>query len=72
MDLWTEQLPKEFFEIRKKKDEIEGVVEQVIRPTGLVDPVVEVRPTKHQIDDLINEIQEKVKKKLIDANPAGV
>ena len=28
-------------------------VEQVIRPTGLVDPLVEVRPSKHQIDDLI-------------------
>lgn len=31
-------------------------VEQVIRPTGLVDPVIEVRPTAHQIDDLLNEI----------------
>lgn len=33
------------------------VVEQIIRPTGLVDPVVEVRPTNHQIDDLLNEIR---------------
>ncbi len=33
------------------------VVEQVIRPTGLVDPEVEVRPSKHQIDDLIAEIR---------------
>jgi excinuclease ABC subunit B len=32
-------------------------VEQVIRPTGLVDPVVEVRPTKGQIDDLLREIK---------------
>lgn len=32
------------------------VVEQIIRPTGLVDPVVEVRPIKGQIDDLLNEI----------------
>ncbi|MBQ3427405.1 MAG: excinuclease ABC subunit UvrB [Clostridia bacterium] len=32
------------------------VAEQVIRPTGLLDPVVEVRPTEHQIDDLIGEI----------------
>ncbi|HAL55387.1 MAG TPA: excinuclease ABC subunit B [Bacteroidetes bacterium] len=32
-------------------------VEQVIRPTGLVDPLVEVRPSKHQIDDLIGEIR---------------
>jgi len=36
------------------------VVEQLVRPTGLVDPVVEVRPTKHQIDDLMNEIRVRV------------
>ena len=35
----------------------EQVVEQVIRPTGLIDPVVEVRPTKGQIDDLVREIK---------------
>ncbi len=32
------------------------VAEQIIRPTGLVDPEIEVRPTRHQIDDLLNEI----------------
>jgi excinuclease ABC subunit B len=32
------------------------IVEQIIRPTGLVDPEVEVRPTKNQIDDLLNEV----------------
>ncbi|SDL69527.1 Excinuclease ABC subunit B [Corynebacterium mycetoides] len=37
-------------------------VEQVIRPTGLVDPQVEVRPTKGQIDDLIEEIRQRVSK----------
>lgn len=36
------------------------VVEQVVRPTGLVDPVVEVRPVKNQIDDLIGEIRKVV------------
>ena len=35
------------------------VAEQIIRPTGLVDPEVEVRPTRHQIDDLLNEITER-------------
>jgi excinuclease ABC subunit B len=41
----------------------EGIfVEQVIRPTGLLDPVVEVRPIKGQIDDLINEIRIKAAK----------
>ncbi|MBW7881773.1 MAG: excinuclease ABC subunit UvrB [Caldilineaceae bacterium] len=38
----------------------EQVVEQVIRPTGLLDPVVEVRPTKGQIDDLVKEIKQRV------------
>ncbi|OFW55598.1 MAG: excinuclease ABC subunit B [Actinobacteria bacterium RBG_16_64_13] len=38
------------------------VVEQLVRPTGLVDPRVEVRPTKHQIDDLMNEIRARVDK----------
>ena len=33
------------------------VVEQIIRPTGLLDPVIEVRPTKNQIDDIISEIK---------------
>lgn len=35
-------------------------VEQVIRPTGLLDPVIEVRPSKNQIDDLVEEIQSRV------------
>ncbi len=38
------------------------VVEQVIRPTGLLDPPIEVRPSLNQIDDLIEEIQQRVEK----------
>ena len=38
----------------------EGVVEQLIRPTGIVDPSIEVRPTEGQIDDLIDRIKERV------------
>jgi excinuclease ABC subunit B len=38
------------------------VVEQIIRPTGLVDPPVEIRPVKGQIDDLLHEIRERVSK----------
>ncbi|HCY06713.1 MAG TPA: excinuclease ABC subunit B [Erysipelotrichaceae bacterium] len=38
------------------------VVEQIIRPTGLLDPVVEVRPTRGQIDDICDEIDERVLK----------
>jgi len=37
------------------------VVEQIIRPTGLLDPVIEVRPCANQIDDLLDEIDERVK-----------
>lgn len=40
----------------------EQIVEQIIRPTGLVDPQVEVRPTKGQIDDLIKEIRQRVER----------
>jgi len=39
------------------------VVEQIIRPTGLLDPLVEVRPVKHQVDDLLHEIRNVVAKK---------
>lgn len=39
------------------------VVEQVIRPTGLLDPLISVRPVKNQIDDLLEEIRIRVKKK---------
>jgi excinuclease ABC subunit B len=38
---------------------VSGVVEQIIRPTGLVDPEVVVKPTKGQIDDLVHEIRER-------------
>ncbi len=41
----------------------EGViVDQVIRPTGLLDPIIEVRPSKHQIDDLMEEIVQRTEK----------
>lgn len=39
------------------------VVEQIIRPTGLLDPLIEVRPTKNQIDDLLDEVYDRIKKK---------
>ena len=44
--------------------ETEGVVvEQLIRPTGLLDPEIEVRPTENQIDDLMDEIQTRIQRK---------
>jgi len=44
-------------------EKTEGVyVEQVIRPTGLLDPIIEVRPSLNQIDDLVEEIQQRAEK----------
>ncbi|MBU1038436.1 MAG: UvrB/UvrC motif-containing protein, partial [Candidatus Omnitrophica bacterium] len=61
-DEFEELLPETIFvsatpsdyEIEKSGDRI---IEQIIRPTGLIDPPIEVRPTKGQIDDLVNEIR---------------
>ncbi|MGQ9508409.1 MAG: excinuclease ABC subunit UvrB [Thermodesulfobacteriota bacterium] len=39
------------------------VIEQIIRPTGLSDPLLEVKPAKNQVDDLLGEIQKRVKRK---------
>ena len=43
-------------------DKSEQTVEQIIRPTGLLDPTIEIKPSKGQIDDLIGEIRERIKK----------
>ncbi|MCA4896143.1 MAG: excinuclease ABC subunit UvrB [Cytophagales bacterium] len=57
--VYVSATPSEY-ELRKS----EGiVVEQIIRPTGLLDPIIDVRPSKNQIDDLLEEIDERVKKK---------
>ena len=45
-----------------EREHSEQIVEQVIRPTGLVDPTVEVKPTKGQIDDLLEEIKARTEK----------
>ena len=39
-----------------------NVVEQIIRPTGLLDPTIEVKPSQNQIDDLIEQIQNRIEK----------
>ena len=39
-----------------------NVVEQIIRPTGLLDPIIDVRQTKNQIDNLIEEINRQIEK----------
>ncbi len=45
-----------------EKEHSAQIVEQVIRPTGLLDPEVEVRPVKHQVDDLVKEINKRTQK----------
>jgi excinuclease ABC subunit B len=55
--IYVSATPQEY-ELRKSKQ----VVQQVIRPTGLLDPVIEVRPNKNQIADLIKEIEIRAKK----------
>ena len=48
------------YEVKKS----EGIIiEQIIRPTGLLDPIVEVRPAKHQVDDILSEVRKRVEKK---------
>ncbi len=44
-----------------EREHASQVVEQLVRPTGLVDPAVEVRPASHQVDDVLQEIRERVK-----------
>tara|TARA_B100000945_G_scaffold252122_1_gene208916 strand:- start:363 stop:1850 length:1488 start_codon:yes stop_codon:yes gene_type:complete len=56
--LYTSATPADY-EMQKS----EGlIVEQIIRPTGLLDPIIDVRKSKNQIDDLIEEIQQRVEK----------
>ena len=47
----------------EKEKSNENIVEQIIRPTGLLDPEIEVRPVENQIDDLINQIRKRIEKK---------
>lgn len=57
--IYVSATPSEY-ELRKSDG---VVVEQIIRPTGLLDPEIDVRPSRNQIDDLLEEIDERVKKK---------
>lgn len=56
--IYVSATPKEY-ELHKSGGLI---VEQLIRPTGLLDPVIEVRPTTNQIDDLMEEIQQRIER----------
>jgi excinuclease ABC subunit B len=60
--VYVSATPNEY-EISLAKESDNGVVEQLIRPTGLIDPVIEIKPSAGQIDDLMNEIKQRVEKK---------
>jgi excinuclease ABC subunit B len=45
----------------EQKEKQVNIVEQIIRPTGIVDPPIEIRPTKGQVDDLVKEVQKRAK-----------
>jgi len=63
---WEMSMAKESFEELGKdkqgKTPVNGLTEQLLRPTGIPDPVVSVRPIKSQVSDCINEIKKRVKK----------
>ena len=56
--IYVSATPNEY-EIEKSKNKI---VEQIIRPTGLLDPTIEVKPTKNQIDDILEQINKTIQK----------
>ncbi|MFA6082303.1 MAG: excinuclease ABC subunit UvrB [Patescibacteria group bacterium] len=56
--IYTSATPNDY---EKELSGSDGIVEQIIRPTGLVDPVIEVKPTTNQVDDLMHQINLRVK-----------
>ncbi|MCK5922541.1 MAG: excinuclease ABC subunit B, partial [Methylococcales bacterium] len=56
--IFTSATPKANFELEKSTT----IVHQVIRPTGILDPLIEIRPTKGQVDDLLGEIRKRAAK----------
>jgi excinuclease ABC subunit B len=54
------KIPAEFYALRREGREFPAISEQIVRPTGLLDPKIEVRPTEGQIDDLMEEIRKSV------------
>ena len=46
-----------------ENENLDQMVDLIVRPTGLLDPTIEIRPATNQVDDLISEIYEKTKKK---------
>lgn len=59
--VYVSATPNEY-EVSLATERKDAIVEQLVRPTGLIDPIITVKPTKGQIDDLIFEINKRVKK----------
>src|ERR1700726_4167162 len=55
--MFVSATPGEYERVRSTR-----IVEQIVRPTGIVDPVVDVRETRNQIDDLMNEVRQRVER----------
>ena len=55
--IFVSATPREYEKIHSQK-----IAEQLIRPTGLLDPAIKVKPTKHQVDDLLEQIRARVEK----------
>ena len=60
--IWSIYLLLVCFSSRELKQTSNKYIDQIIRPTGLIDPPVEIRPAKTQVDDLMHEAKEIVKK----------
>jgi len=58
--IYVSATPEEY---EKEKAGEKYIVEQLIRPTGLLEPLIEIRPTKNQVEDLIKEIKKRIEKK---------
>lgn len=61
--IYTSATPNEYeLDLSRKSSKAKdgGIVEQIVRPTGLLDPVIEVRPTKNQIDDIVSEVNKNI------------
>ncbi len=52
----------DLYKRHKKDKKVLGITEQIIRPTGILDPIIEIHPAKNQIDDALGEIQKTIKK----------
>ncbi|OGZ19324.1 MAG: excinuclease ABC subunit B [Candidatus Nealsonbacteria bacterium RBG_13_38_11] len=61
--VYVSATPGEYENLKIKNDKSKLLVEQLVRPTGLLEPSIEIKPTKNQVKDLIKEIKQRIAKK---------